>query len=330
MAFLTQAFFILFAHDIARLRTNVSSGCGGMDCALYDTFVVQPLNVTSSDVSFLRSVGKRRPDFKPPVVLAYFDTNHIPIRSGCAKGHSMGDHPGKTCEEYGQCGDGPYLQGLRKIFKSSLFENRYVANNSAVCTYPGLADFILCNESVSVLVPYLADVSQKAGFDGWYLDNYLNDVKWAQGGIASTFSNGEVWAGGVKTSCGTSYAAAVEQYESWHPVLAAGLRTQLGDAAILIGNSAGAATDSSLNGLTLEMEACADPGSTVCIEAALAQSYVGAKPSFGVFWLTHAETMPPAIQCKRVAEMQRKLPWMRAGTDFIDLSHITCNETNDG
>ena len=25
--------------------------------------------------------------------------------------------------------------------------------------------------------------------------------------------------------------------------------------------------------------------------------------------------------------MQKVLPWMRAGTDFIDLSHIVCNYT---
>ena len=57
------------------------------------------------------------------------------------------------------------------------------------------------------------------------------------------------------------------------------------------------------------------------------RTQVGASPAVGVFWLTHAEAMPPAEQCARVRAMQEALPWMRAGTDFIDLSHIVCNGT---
>eukprot|EP00966_Prymnesium_polylepis_P051318 1187721-Prymnesium_polylepis.2 len=40
--------------------------------------------------------------------------------------------------------------------------------------------------------------------------------------------------------------------------------------------------------------------------------------------MTHSNTIPAAEQCKLVAELQRKYPWVQAGTDFFDGSHVTC------
>ena len=335
----SSAFFILFAHDIDSPAFPLTA-CAGFDCGRYDTFVLQPLNVTARHVAAVRAAG--RPG---ATVLAYFDTLHVPIVSGCATGHSMGDHAGKTCADYGQCEDGPYLQRLRAAFPPSMADrNASASDTPVVCSYPGLADHVPHAASVAVLAPLLADVAVAAAFDGWYLDNRLSPALFAKQPQAAGFDRGVRIAGAPATSA----VAAVELYTAWSPALSAALRRELdarrppgrtrtaggreqGGAAawaghnILVGNSAGALSDPALNGITLEMEACA---SRNCTDAALAQAAVGAQPPLGVFWLTHAESMDPAQQCAEVAAMQRRLPWMRGGTDFFDLSHIACNHTD--
>lgn len=113
------------------------------------------------------------------------------------------------------------------------------------------------------------------------------------------------------------------RYAKWSFELTRRLRAALGPLAVLVGNSAGELNDGALNGITLEMESCV---SRNCTAAVLDQRNAsGTLAPVGVFWLTHAESMPPLEQCRRVREMQQTLPWMRAGTDFIDLSHIVCN-----
>ena len=188
------------------------------------------------------------------------------------------------------------------------------------------------------------------------LDNRLSPALFARQPQAAGFDRGVRIDGAPATSA----AAAVELYTAWSPALSAGIRREMdarrppaapgrmatpgmatgrmatgareqGAGAawaghnILVGNSAGALSDPALNGITLEMEACA---SRNCTDAALAQAAVGAQPPLGVFWLTHAESMDPAQQCAEVAAMQQRLPWMRGGTDFFDLSHIACNHTD--
>jgi hypothetical protein len=80
---------------------------------------------------------------------------------------------------------------------------------------------------------------------------------------------------------------------------------------------------------------------------------LGSKPSVSVMWLTHGgcpaycvihsqietvwlilfahfgagESMPANVQCAQVARIQAAMPWVQAGTDFFDGSHIVCNET---
>jgi hypothetical protein len=125
---------------------------------------------------------------------------------------------------------------------------------------------------------------------------------------------------GGHVSWATSKADAIAMYTAWAPVLSFRLRAVLGPDAIIIGNSAGALSDPSLNGLTLEMEACA---SRNCTDAALAQAEVGTKPNVGVFWLTHAESMPAKQQCAEVKAMQKQLPWMRAGTFYFACDVMT-------
>lgn len=307
---ISSAFFVLFAHDIDA-PTFPHAGCGGINCNRYDLFVVSPLNFTARHVAKLKAAGQ--PDSK---VLAYFDTAHVPIIGGCATGHSFGDHAGKNCTQYGQCGDGPYLQQLRAAFPPTMADRD--GKQAIICSYPGLADHIPHAESVAALVPLLASTVRASTFDGVYLDNRLSAELFANDARAASFEHG------AHVSWATTKAGAIDMYTAWAPVLSFRLRAVLGPNAILIGNSAGALSDPSLNGVTLEMEACA---SRNCTDAALAQAAVGAKPNVGVFWLTHAEAMPAKQQCAEVRAMQKALPWMRAGTDFIDLSHIVCNAT---
>ena len=46
--------------------------------------------------------------------------------------------------------------------------------------------------------------------------------------------------------------------------------------------------------------------------------------SMSVLWLTHAEIVPAEVQCENVRRMRERVPWMLAGTDFFDKSHIVC------
>ena len=81
--------------------------------------------------------------------------------------------------------------------------------------------------------------------------------------------------------------------------------------------------------MTIEMEGCVGSrgGIAKCANALRGQraatASVGREP-VSVLWLTHAESMTPAQQCAEVAKLQREYPWVQAGTDFFDGSHIVC------
>ena len=167
------AFFVLFAHDVDS-PSFPHAGCGGFNCNRYDLFIVSPLNFTANHVDKLKAVGQ--PHSK---VLAYFDTAHVPIRGGCATGHSFGDHAGKNCTQYGQCGDGPYLQQVRAAFPPTMADRD--SEDHIICSYPGLADHLPHAESVAALVPLLAATVHTANFDGIYLDNRLSAELFANG-----------------------------------------------------------------------------------------------------------------------------------------------------
>eukprot|EP01043_Picozoa_sp_COSAG02_P067773 COSAG02_NODE_11012_length_1811_cov_3.105724_2_plen_187_part_00 len=118
-------------------------------------------------------------------------------------------------------------------------------------------------------------------------------------------------------------------YFAWAPAFVALIRQALGDDAIMLANSAGSISDGSLSGVTIEMEGCVGTrgGIAKCANALNGQQVVttssGRKPT-SVLWLTHAESMTPAEQCAHVANLQKIYPWVQAGTDFFDGSHITC------
>lgn len=130
------------------------------------------------------------------------------------------------------------------------------------------------------------------------------------------------------------------------------LRAALGPDALILANSAGALSDPALNGITIEMESCLVM--EACADALLGQHAVAQSPATSIMWLTHSEVwrtktqvallvvaehcltplllpcvmqaMPPAEQCKRVQQLRNAMgPWIQAGTDFFDGSHVICN-----
>jgi hypothetical protein len=100
------------------------------------------------------------------------------------------------------------------------------------------------------------------------------------------------------------------------------LREKIGEDKIIIGNSAGAISNADLNGLTIEMEYCESVEQ--CEDAVEGQYALSNAPAMGIIWLTHSEVIPPEEQCRMVAVFQKKYPWLLAGTDFFDGSHVVC------
>ncbi len=118
----------------------------------------------------------------------------------------------------------------------------------------------------------------------------------------------------------------ISQYIAWAPYFSFHLRKSLGNDFLLIANAAGPLSDPMLNGITIEMESCLDE--KACTDALLGQEAVSHNNgNTGVLWLTHSEVMPPKQQCDQVHKMQQEMPWVYAGTDFFDGSHIVCNST---
>ena len=82
----------------------------------------------------------------------------------------------------------------------------------------------------------------------------------------------------------------VRAAQAWSPFFTWSLRQRLPDA-VIVANSAGALSDSALNGLTIEMEACVDY--VACSNAIEGQLAVAAQPPVGVMWLTHRYVKRP-------------------------------------
>jgi hypothetical protein len=310
-----KAYYILFADDI--LNTSFPEGF-----TEYELFVVQPQNVTPA---LIEKVHTAIPGSK---LLAYWDFMDIPIASGCSTGHVMGDRPGRNCSTYPQyqCGPGTWSNAIAKSsFHPSYAVNQLLPNSTetVVCLYPGLAFYVPFPESIKAMVQLM--VSQLSSFDGIYLDGTCNAFVFEQAratelaSLNITFDcNGDGKADTI--------SELVAQFAAYAPVFVSELRAALGDSYVLIGNSAGSLSDSHLNGITVEMESCTDL--EACTDAIVGQSAVAMEPQVSVLWLTHSEAMPPNQQCSRAAKFQSQYPFILAGTDFFDGSHVVCNSTD--
>ena len=127
-------------------------------------------------------------------------------------------------------------------------------------------------------------------------------------------------------------AVVAATYFAWAPAFVAAVRAVLGPDAIMLANSAGSVSDPSLSGITLEMEdLVGSRGGVAKGTAALtgqhAATTAAGRAPVSVLWLTHSDSMPPAEQCAHVAELQVRYPWVQAGTDFFDGSHVVCGSS---
>jgi hypothetical protein len=308
-----DAYYILFDYDV-----EAPSWPKGFE--QYSLFVASPQNMTST------LVDKVRRTIPGSKVVLYWDSQDVPIRHGCSSGHVMGDKPGRNCSTSYRCGKGKWTDEINKVFESRLALRQLHDDGrdpTVICTYPGLARYVPCRESVEIVTKLITRWVTETAFDGVYLDMSLRSSLYATVAREQLPQFGKVDANG--DSRPDSLDDIIDQYVAWRPVLSHELRTRL-PSHIIIGNSAGALSDPSFSGLTIEMEACTDLSR--CADALVAQheaSSALSAPQNSIMWLTHAESVPPKVQCERLARLQKELPWVMGGTDFFDGSHIVCS-----
>jgi len=303
-----KAYYILFEDDI----TSSAWPKGFQD---YQLFVTGPQNITK------QLIQKVKADVPGSLLVAYWDFRDVPLKTGCSTGHVMGDRLGRNCTTSYKCGDGPWSLGIQSIFPKEWALNELHPNgtSSVICTYPGLAGYIPFQKSVDAIVKFMADFFSEVPFDGVYLDGTLRGDLYSK--LVASDLKGKTFdcdGDGIPNTIDD----AIIQEQAWAPYFMSALRKALGNNRIIIGNSAGAISDSALNGITIEMESCTND--LQCHNALLGQKGVSVDPSVGILWLTHSEAMPPAQQCAKVSQYQKEMPWLLAGTDFFDGSHVVC------
>ena len=311
-----RAFYILFAGDVAApdfAEKYAEKYAGG-------TFIANPNNFTTETTQAVRDAvpGSR--------VLLYFDFQHLPFKRGCGTGHPMGDRtsPPRDCKVY-PCGLGAFGAAFQEVVKPEWLVTR-VKDGEPVCGYPGLTSIVWTEDSAAALAGFVGGWAVENGFDGVYLDGREAPNRFASLYKAQINPKGEKHLfdtdGDGKAD---SPDQTLGQYVAWAPFFTVALRETLGPEAVILSNSAGPLSDPMLNGITVEAESCRD--SKVCYSALRAQRDVSFDPSKSesVLWLTHSELVPPEKQCALVADIQQQMPWVLAGTDFFDGSHVVCD-----
>ena len=249
----------------------------------------------------------------------------------------MGDRPGRNCTTTYKCGPSTFLTELQNIFPKKYAVHDITNGLPGIMleSYPGLAKYVWNAKNAPLLAGFLSKWVLENGFDGIYLDGYVqpsrvnfNQCTLKEEGCQSFMKANHTYdidGDGIADSSSEIYGA----YFAWAPTFVAIMRQKLGSKAIILANSAGSISDSSLSGITIEMEACnGNGGAERCANGLDAQKIVtnavDNKEAISVLWLTHSNTIPAAEQCKIVQKLQNEYPWVRAGTDFFDGSHITC------
>lgn len=266
------------------------------------------------------------------------------------------------------CPADSFYHGLSQVFEVdwtvNLLEN---GTRRPLCKYYFGPVFVPFQKSIDALVPYVANWVKKIGFDGLYLDEFFpsasialplsllqNQPFDADGDgkpetVAAVPTPADAYHLHSSINCSNANPMhmaslclslslclrcthtpeqVVQQFERFQPKLVSGLRSALGQQAVIIANTVVGQHSSALNGLTIEMEACAGSNYDRCVATLIAQHKVSVQPAFAVLWLTgESASNPAATQCERVAQMQAQLPWVMVGTDFYDGSHVVCNHT---
>eukprot|EP01052_Picozoa_sp_SAG31_P035852 SAG31_NODE_4383_length_3284_cov_1.151962_4_plen_240_part_00 len=181
-----QAFYILFADQITspdwphRLCQNAGRGPQGAECvrpAMYKdgVFITSPQNITKKLVQEVKTV------VRGSKVVAYWDFGGMallppnPAECPFCKGHIMGDRPGRNCSTTYSCGPSPFLTALHATFPKELATHDITDGlpGTMVETYPGLAHYVWNNRSAPLLATFLSGWLNDHGFDGLYVDGYL-------------------------------------------------------------------------------------------------------------------------------------------------------------
>eukprot|EP00039_Didymoeca_costata_P031617 m.35663 g.35663 ORF g.35663 m.35663 type:complete len:367 (-) comp8923_c1_seq2:179-1279(-) len=344
-----QSFYILFADQVQsntwpeKVCQNNGKGPQGSECVdarKYSDgiFIVSPQNFTAE---LVQRVKKDVPGSR---LVIYFDFGDMPLAHSeeCpfCQGHIMGDKYGRNCSTTYTCGPSPFLNGLQSVFpsKDAVHDITNGTPGVMVESYPGLAKYIWNNKSTPILAKYLSDYIKENQFDGIYLDGYIEPDRinfeqctTAKEGCTSFLKSGHIYdvnGDGVEDSSEVVYAT----YFGWAPAFVTMMRRNLGSSAVLLANSAGAISHPSLSGITIEMESCVGTsGQQRCIEAlqsqyqsTMAMNNNNNSNAVSIFWLTHSEALPPSAQCALVAQWQQQYPFVQAGTDFFDGSHVVC------
>ena len=302
------AYFLLTAED-------VDGPAWPRNFTSYSLFVASPAGLTK------QHVAKIHTDVPHAKVLAYFDTQEMPLITGCSTGSPMGCNPKQR-----PIPDDPvYLGALRKAFPSTMMlRNLSTAPPSAICFFPCLASWIPYPASIAAVTRFHVEHTMPRGYDGVYLDDTVDisdAARWLREGRAQGL---RVDADGDGKP--DSPDQLDTQWRRYKPALVASLRTALGPHALLLGNSAGAPSVAGLNGITIEMESCAR-NVTACeaqLEGAARIAREGGLPPVALYWLTHSELVPPATQCKEGRAIRAKYAWVLEGNDWYDGSHVAC------
>ena len=284
--------------------------------ANYSLFITSP-TFFSSDL-----VAKVHQDVPGSKVLAYFDSVSVPLKIGCSTGSPMGNLP--IQRRLPDDPDGYYKQ-LRAGFNTSWLLRSADGKLEPLCPFPGLAGYVLMQESADYLAKFHRDVTMARGFDGVYLD-MLTDDYWVAPQPPWGPSNLNVTQFDCDGDGRTNTVKDVQsQWKGWRPYFVQRMREAIGPDAILIGNSAGAMSLPQLNGVTIEMEWCG-ADMAACLAAIESSRAVSAHRPVDVFWLTQAQQVPPPVQCKLVYEMASRFDdgSVYAGSDWYDGSRIVC------
>ena len=192
------------------------------------------------------------------------------------------------------------------------------------CRYFFGLNYVPFKESVEAIGRLLTQWVRDKGFDGIYLDEYFAPTVFARSylGAHGLFANLTLDANGDGKA--DSMPEILDQYTRWRNALTALLREELGPSTVLIANTAGPGADPNLNGITLEMEACA-PDPAACAGWFRDQEQIGAKPAVSVIWTCNVQSMPAQEQCEKAASYQAEMPWVQVGSAWYDGPRVLCN-----
>ena len=235
----------------------------------YSVFVCNP-SFTAQDLSRLR---RTRPE---AVFLAYTNAQDVPIGMY----------------------ESSYYRALTAVFDSS-FCVRDASSGEVIRLYDpdpvvhperGQPGFVMHRHSAELLASFLAGVTMRAGWDGLYVDQCTRVFPEHRRQMLARRAGGfDFDADGRADTLEEGDAS----YERWRPHFTQRLREELGDDALIIGNSGGALRDPALNGISLE-----DPG--VRFDPRSAERYlagqheVAARPRLSIVWVKSPGSGPPS------------------------------------